>query len=58
LTEQLTEHDVYEVLIGKGISKMFWAGFKFDQRSELVSLTSDGSSAGGVLLQQLYSNFI
>jgi transposase len=58
LTEQLTEHDVYEVPTGKGISKMFWAGFKFDQRSELVSLTSDGSSAGGgitaTVIQQLY----
>jgi transposase len=58
LTEQLTEHDVREIRTGKSVSKMFWAGFKYDQRSQLIPLTSDGSSAGGgitaTVIQQLY----
>ena len=47
LTEQLQEHDVREIRTGKSIKKMFWGGFKFDKRSPLVPLTSDGSSTGG-----------
>ncbi|EED11522.1 transposable element tc3 transposase, putative [Talaromyces stipitatus ATCC 10500] len=46
LSEQLMEHD------------MFWGGFKFDERSPLVPLTPDGSSAGGgitaTVIKQLY----
>ncbi|KAE8550201.1 hypothetical protein EYB25_006422 [Talaromyces marneffei] len=58
LTEQLREHDIREIRTGKSIKKMFWGGFKFDQRSPLVPLTSDGSSAGGgitaTVIRQLY----
>jgi malic enzyme len=48
LTEQLAEHDVHAIPTGKGISKIFSAGFKFGQRSKWVSLTSDGSAVVGV----------
>ncbi|KAE8548074.1 hypothetical protein EYB25_009867 [Talaromyces marneffei] len=58
LTERLREHDIREIRTGKSIKKMFWGGFKFDQRSPLVPLTSDGSSAGGgitaTVIRQLY----
>jgi hypothetical protein len=58
LTEQLTEYDVREICTGKSVSKMFWARFKYDQCSQLILLTSDGSSTGGgiiaTVIQQLY----
>ena len=37
---------------------MFWGGFKFDEQSPLVPLTTDSSSAGGgitaTVIRQLY----
>jgi transposase len=45
--EQLIEHDVHEIRTGKSIKKMFWAAFRYNQRTQLIPLTPDGSSLGG-----------
>lgn len=45
-------------VLGKASKRCFGGGFKFDQQSPLVPLTSDGPSAGGgitaTVIKQLY----
>ncbi|KAL3705212.1 hypothetical protein TMatcc_008884 [Talaromyces marneffei ATCC 18224] len=58
-SEQLVEHDVREIRTGKSIKKMFWAAFRYNMRTSLVPLTSDGSSRGGItatVIRQTYMN--
>ncbi|EEA20030.1 hypothetical protein EYB25_007561 [Talaromyces marneffei] len=59
-SEQLVEHDVREIRTGKSIKKMFWAAFRYNMRTSLVPLTSDGSSRGGgitaTVIRQTYMN--
>ena len=60
--EQLIEHDVLEIRTGKSIKKMFWAAFCYNTRTNLIPLTSDGSSRGGgitaTVIRQTYMNQI
>jgi transposase len=57
-SEQLVEHDVREIRTGKSIKKMFWAAFRYNTRTSLVPLSSDGSSRGGgitaTVIRQIY----
>jgi transposase len=59
-TEQLIEHDVHEIRTGKSIKKMFWAAFRYNKHTELIPLTSDGSSQGGgitaTVIRETYMN--
>ena len=61
-TEQLQKSDVHAVRTGKGIKKMFWAGFTHDRQTGLVPLDGDPMSRrGGVtssIIYDLYQSFL
>jgi hypothetical protein len=54
-SEQLYNHDIKAKRTGKSVKKMFWAGFGYDIRTELVPLDGDpNSSRGGVTAKVIY----
>lgn len=54
--EQIAVGDVRTHRTGKGVKKMFWAGFSFDQRSPLVPLSSDpNSQSKGITATVIYA---
>jgi transposase len=46
-SQQLIEHDVHGIRCGKGVKKMFWAGFGYNIRTGLVPLDGDPESRRG-----------
>jgi hypothetical protein len=60
--DQLREHDIRQERCGKGVSKMFWAGFGTSMCTQLVPLSGDPTSArGGVssrTIHSLYSTWL
>lgn len=44
-SEQIRERDIYSIPLHKQVRQMFWAGFGYDIRTELVALQGDPDSA-------------
>ena len=44
-SEQLEARDIYSLPLHKQVKQMFWAGFSYDMRTELVALQGDPDSA-------------
>ena len=47
LVGYLPTNDVHTLRTGKGVKKMFWAGFAYNRRTGLVPLDSDPMSRRG-----------
>lgn len=56
LTEQLREHDIHAIRIGKGIKQIFQAGFTHNRRTGLVPLDGDPHSRRGGVISLVISN--
>ena len=54
-SEQLIEHNIKEKRTGKGVKKIFWAGFGYNTRTELIPLDGDPDAPrGGVTARRIY----
>ena len=60
--DQIRLRDVHTVRTGKGVKKMFWAGFKYNRRTGLVPLDGDPNSRrGGIsasIIYDLYRSYL